>query len=162
MKFKFHFAGSVIASAATTGILYSMDKTISTNTLVLCAVAVILGGNFSDCDTKSTPSKIYALMIALTFPILYYADMVLHWVAFIAPFIAAQIWSHRKWTHSIWLVFFLAGLSTVAELISFSLPESLEYIKNIILKFDLQIVCFSLGVLTHLALDHPILKRFGR
>jgi len=162
MKFKFHLAGSVIASAATTGILYSIDKTIETNTLVLCSIAVILGGIFSDCDTKSVPSKIYALMIALSFPLLYYADMLWHWIAFIAPFIAAQMSKHRGWCHSWGLVFSLIGIVIVSELISFAIPDELEYIKQIILEFDLQIVCFSMGITTHILLDHPFLKRIGR
>ena len=162
MKFKYHLAGSCIVAAASAGILYAMDTDISPNTLILCSVAVILGGNFPDVDTKSTPSKIYALMIVLTFPILYYTGMIWYWIAFLAPFIAAQMSKHRGWTHSVWFVLSLVGLVIVAESISLSIPDELEWIKQIILKFDLQIVCFSIGVITHLFLDSKFLKRFGR
>lgn len=162
MKFSFHLAGSIVVSAASTGILYSMNNDISKNTLILCASAVILGGIFPDTDTKSVPSKIYALMIALTFPLLFYADMIWYWVAFLVPFIAAQISKHRGWCHSLGFVFALIGIVVVSELISFAIPKELGQIKEIILKFDLQIICFALGVMTHLVLDHKIFKRFGR
>lgn len=157
-----HLIGSCVISAASTGILYYTDTNTSTNTLILCAIAVILGGNFPDVDTKSVPSKIYALMIALSFPILFYVGMFWYWFAFLVPFIAAQIWSHRSWTHSMKFIFALVGIVIAAELISFAIPDKLQYIKQIILRFDLQIVCFALGVFTHKFLDHPIFKGIGR
>lgn len=162
MIFKYHLAGSIAVAAASTGILYAMDTDISPNTLILCAVAVIVGGGFPDSDTKSVPSKIYALLITLSFPLLFYAGMIWYWVAFLAPFIAAQMSKHRGWTHSLKFVFALIGIVAAAELISFGMPDKLEWIKEIILKFDLQIVCFVAGLLTHLFLDLKIFKGIGR
>lgn len=162
MIFKYHLAGSVAVAAASTGILYAMDTDISQNTLILCAVAVIVGGGFPDSDTKSVPSKIYALLITLSFPLLFYAGMIWYWVAFLAPFIAAQMSKHRGWTHSPGFVFALVFLTIGIELISFAIPKELRLVQEIILKFDLQIICFALGVLVHIVLDHKIFKGIGR
>ena len=76
--------------------------------------------------------------------------------------IAAQMSKHRGWTHDLRFVFALIGIVAAAELISFGMPDKLEWIKEIILKFDLQIVCFVAGLLTHLFLDLKIFKGIGR
>ena len=162
MNFRSHLIGSSVIAAGLTGIAYTLDTGLSEQDIMLIAPMVIFGGIFPDTDTKSIPSKWYAIIMCLSLPAFFYYDMPWHWIAILIPYMAAKIFPHRNWTHSIGLVFALVGIVICSELISFAIPKELEQIKQLILKFDLQIICFAVGLIMHQAQDSKMFKNIGR
>lgn len=162
MNFKGHVIGSTIAAVGLTGVAVAVDTSLSTKDIALIVPMVILGGNFPDIDTESKPSRYYAIGMTITFAIFSFLGMYIHGLMPVIPFTAAKIFKHRGWTHSFKLVFALIFSSIIVELLSFVIPDNYSWLKEFILKFDIQIACFGIGITIHILLDHKIFKNIGR
>ena len=153
MKFKNHLIGSAISAVGLIGLAYAMEAELSTKEMVLTASAVIVGGNFPDFDLASIPSRMYAIVLALTLPVFYYLDMPWHWVVMVIPFVAAKTSKHRGISHSYLLVLILLSSSQTISFASPFLPNSWLWVKDFIVKFSLQIDALAVGLVTHYVLD---------
>ena len=164
MNFKAHFTLSIVSAAGLTGIAYTLDTGLSEQDIMLIAPMVIFGGIFPDTDTKSIPSKWYAIIMCLSLPAFFYYDMPWHWIAILIPYMAAKIFPHRNWTHSGFLVLALISSSSITEVLFIlaPVPEKWNWIKEFVLNFNTQIIFFAVGIGIHILLDLKLFKRFGR
>ena len=115
--------------------------------------AIILGGIFSDIDTESIPSKIYAGFAFIALIILAIKNKPWHGVMLMAPYLAAKISKHRGWTHSIYTVFALLISPLIIATIAYLLPFNVQTISDIINNYYWLIVSFSFGICIHKFLD---------
>lgn len=169
MNFKSHATAGIVSGIGLTGLAYAMEADLSKNDMILIAPMVFLGSIFSDLDTKSTATKWYATIMFLLLPLFIYSNIPWLWITILVPFIAAQAFKHRSWTHSPWLIIALFFSNFImAQIAGLTIPKFvpveffiLKYLP-IIMRFQLQIDCFAVGILVHLVLDHKYFKRFGR
>lgn len=162
MKYEAHLIGSSLIAAAAVGISIAYNPETEPKTLAIIAVCIILGGLFSDIDTESIPSRWYAIIMSLSLPVFWHYDMPWHWVAVLAPYLAAKIFVHRSWTHSWKLVAALVFSSGIIGLISHWIPSEWLWIKEFIEDFEFQIVFFAVGISSHILFDGRLFKGIGR
>ena len=162
MNFHGHAIVSSIIAAGVVGITTTISPETEPKILAIIAVCIILGGLFPDIDTASIPSRWYAIIMCLSLPVFWHYDMPWHWIAVLIPYVAAKSFKHRSWTHSVNLPFALLFLTIAGQLITIAMPDNLMTIKFYIQDFQFEIICFALGVSSHILLDHKLFKGIGR
>jgi len=162
MNFHGHAIGSSIIAAGAVGISIAINPETEPKTLAIIAFCIILGGLFPDIDTASIPSRAYAIIMSLSLPVFWHYDVPWLWIFILIPYVAAKSFSHRKWTHSVNLPFILIFFTIGAQLISVAVPDDLMFIKVCITEFGLEIICFALGIGSHILFDSSLFKGIGR
>ncbi|MCK5609264.1 metal-dependent hydrolase [Candidatus Pacearchaeota archaeon] len=162
MNFAGHAIGSSIISIGAVGITTAISPETEPKTLAIIAVCIILGGLFPDIDTASIPSRWYSILMCISLPIFWHYDMPWHWIAVLIPYVAAKSFRHRFWTHSINLPFVLLFLTNAGQFITIAMPDSMMTVKLYIQDFQFEIICFALGIVSHLLFDSRIFKGIGR
>lgn len=162
MNFKEHVKGSALTAITVSALVILLGVKVGTSEIAILSLSIILGGNFPDIDTNSYPSKIYAWVGVIATIGLFvsqsYGGIPFIWI----PFVAAKMFGHRKWTHSIILPL-LTGLIPVVQLIiSFKRNDHIDLIISNKGIPAVALMGFTIGVLVHLFLDSKIMKRVKR
>lgn len=161
MNFKAHLSAGVIAGLTIPIIARKIGFDIPNSREFYMIPAVILGSVLPDIDTKSVPSKFYAVFSLLALIIFAIKKMPWHGVLLITPYLLAKIGKHRGFTHSNWIPILIIISPIITRAIYIFFPISAE-IKKIVFDYYWLLLSFAIGVFVHKFLDLKVFKRFGK
>ncbi len=133
MNFKAH----ATAGATTAGVvsLSALVLTGDNHVSLLCGIIVFLMSLFPDLDTASIPSRYFAIgslvvsVILMSFQEYYYCSLIG------MSFLCMKVGKHRGWTHK------------------YTLPLGFILVSYFFPNYDLILISFGVGLVTHYACD---------
>jgi hypothetical protein len=122
--------------------------------LKIVATAIFFGSLFPDVDTKSTPTRLYAIGLIIATGYLFYIDLDFKLILIpLIPFLFAQAGIHRGWTHKIKTVLILFFTDFILKCITYIIKPEYRNVIDIISMYSLHIQAFAVGMLVHIFLD---------